>query len=116
VFANSAPKNSDPLSKMHWVGLGYLHNHVFSTRFAHVMALLLGILTTSNQEVAGSNIVIACNDCVPFFVRTVYGPIRSTHSILQGCDSTSLTGRCPYFFFCPLYNWQALHLETCSTT
>jgi hypothetical protein len=39
VYANSAPKNSDPLSKMHWVGLGYLHNHVFSTRFAHVIAL-----------------------------------------------------------------------------
>merc|ERR1739837_55009 len=107
IIAANSTLNSDPLSKVIFLGHGYLDNHACSTAWATVCASLLGICFISNQEVAGSIIVtyhmveyffLTSFDLAYFLIGILYGPIRSTHNWCHGTTSGSFAGSRPYFF------------------
>ena len=56
---NSWPINYDPWSYMIFICLGYLVNHVVSTKFAIDIAILLSYFVISNYPVTGSIMVTA---------------------------------------------------------
>ena len=56
-FMNSQPINSDPWSYVIYIGLGYLDNHVVSTKLSIVIAILLLYCVISKHPVTGSIMV-----------------------------------------------------------
>ena len=98
--------NSVPLSKMTFLGRGYLASHVVLNNWL-ILALdfsFSGSSVISNQPVAGSMNVIAINvRSLPVLSVTVYGPIKSTHTVSHGVVVVFLGGNFPYFLFFFLY-------------
>ena len=79
---------------MIFLGRGYLHNQLLSNMpLVAADDLLNRTGAISNQKAAGLIIVIASSFISPFGVSIVYGPIRSTHTALQGFTSASFAGR-----------------------
>ena len=70
-FMNSRPINSKPWSYVISIGLGYLVNHVVSTKFPVYIALLLSYCAIWNRHVTGY-ITITAFRCkfvsFPFFL------------------------------------------------
>ena len=109
-FLNTLPRNSFHWSYVIIVGRGYPHNHIWSTRFAILVAHFLLYCTISNHLFAGSIIV------KDFKIRgyswtsiiILYGPIISTNNLSRGMASVSLVGKFPYLRLCFLFLWQVL--------
>ena len=81
------------------VGLGYLVNRVFSTKFAVDITIFLSYCVILNHPVTGS---IMKTDfrfkCYLFlFPIMTQGPIRYTQSFFRGISSVSLAGNLRYF-------------------
>ena len=84
---------------MTWSGFGHRVNQFCSTGFAIASARFVLIGTISNHPVAGSVIVIAqiVISSLPFFDVSVWGPIKSAHSVCHGATSAVLAGDGPHF-------------------
>lgn len=80
--------NSGPLSNMHLVGLGYLHNQLMSRASATVLDVLFGKFTNSTHLEAMSIIL-----------RMLWSPneTMSTAIVDQMSVSTLVLGSFPYF-------------------
>ncbi len=69
-----------------------------------------GNSTILNQLDTGSIMVRAMKSMTePSLPLRVYGPTRSTHSVLHGVVITVVGSRCPYLSFCFLLTWHVLH-------
>ena len=103
--------NSEPLSYNTFFGWGYLANQTSSNNL-DVWAEDLcskGTSAISNQPVAGSMKAIHWSFNLLFLIEPsvsltliimVYVPIRSTHTVCQGSNSSgSLAARCLYFCY-----------------
>ena len=83
------------------VGLGYIVNHVVSTKFDIDITILSSYCSISDHPITGSIMVTAFRFefyLCPFLLIT-YGPIIYTQSSLHGITSDSLAGNLPYFLF-----------------
>ena len=102
---NSWPTNSDPWSCMIFIGLGYLDNHIVSTKVAIDIDILSSYCVILNHHVTGSIIVTAFVSKSSFcpFLLVKWGPIISTRSLFHDIYSASLAGNLPYFYLVVLY-------------
>ena len=76
-----------------------------------------GSSTILNQLEAGSIIVRHMKSIsVPSLPRSVYGPIKSTHTASQGVIVTILVGSFPYFCERHLFTWHDLQFLTYDRT
>ena len=105
--------NSVPLSKMTFLGRGYLASHVVLNNWL-ILALdfsFSGSSIISNQPVAGSiKVIVIKVRSLPVLLVTVYGPTKSTHTMSHGVVAAVLCSNFPYFFFVFLYFWHVLYL------
>ena len=99
--------SSDPWSYMISSGLGYLINHVVSTKSATYIALLSQYLVIMNHPVTGSIMVTDFRFKFYFhpFLLMTQGEIIFTHSLFHGIYLASLAGNLPYYLFGCFVRW-----------
>ena len=90
--------------------LGYLHNHILSTRFSIIAACLLFHCIISNQQVSGSIIAKYFSMSGPSWpsILIIHGIIISTNGLSQVRASTSLAVKMPYFKLGFSFLWKIL--------
>ena len=113
-FLSSWTINYDPWPYVISVGLGYLVNHIFSTKFAVDITLLLSYCVILNHPVTGSIMVTDFRFKYYLFpvLSMTQGPIISTQSLFRGISSVSLAGSLPYFIIDCVVCWQVSQLIT----
>ena len=95
------------------IGHGYRTSHVVSTNFTVVIDLLSLYCVTSNHLVTGSIIVTDFKIRGSLnFLRILYRPMRSTHSLFHGVSFTILSGILPYFSVDYFVCWHVSHPVT----
>ena len=98
-FLNAWTRNSFPWSYVIIVGLGYLHNHIFSTRFAIIAVYLSLYFIILNHPVSGYIIVkdfcMSESSLPPLPILN--GIVIYTNDMSQVMASASLAGKRPYF-------------------
>ena len=98
LLLNSSPRNSPPRSYVISISHGFWTSHVVSTNFSIVIDFLLLYCVISNHRFTGYIIVtVFKSSCSTPFLRILYGPTRSSHSLLHGIYPANLEGNLPYF-------------------
>ena len=96
------------------VVIGYLVNHIVSTKFSIDIAPLFSYCVISNHPVTGSIMVTAFRSKFYFFpyLLMTYGPTIYTHCLFHDIYSASLAGNLPYFIFDNFVNWRVSQFLT----
>ena len=98
LFLNLRPRNPPTWSYVISTRQGYLTIHVVSTKLVIVITLLSIYCIISSHRVMGYTTVTDFNIKGSFpFLRILYGPIRSTHSLFYCVFSSILAGNLSYF-------------------
>ena len=116
IFMNSWPINSDTCTNVISIGLGYLINHVVSTKFMIDITPLSSYCVIFNRPVICYIMVTAFRCKFYFFNLLVvtYGTIIYTQSLFHVISPAFLAGNLAYFYLRVLYigKWHNLLLPS----
>ena len=113
LLLNSWQRNSPPWSYVISAGHVYWTSHVVTTRFSIVIDFLSLYCLFPNHPVTGYIVVTYFTIRGSLhFLRILWGPMRSTHSLFCGISYASLSVILPYFNIDRFVCWHMPHSMT----
>ena len=98
MFENAGPRNSFPLSCIHFDGAGYWLSQLFSEAWATTDEVAFSTGITSGKPIIESIQVRALNSYSNWLMLTLHGPIISTRTSSQGSTAARINFGKMYIF------------------